>query len=95
MSKLDREVAIIKAEEFLESESREWKYNDVKAMREKSFQHENDLIVPYNTISYLKTGKIEDGLVGNTPIRVNLETGACDFIDIIQVLDYRDMGYPV
>ncbi|WP_433696859.1 hypothetical protein [Nocardiopsis sp. CA-288880] len=95
MPKLDRESALTKAEKFLKTESREWKHHDVEVIRERAFQHGRYLIAPYNTVSFLKTGKMEDSLVGNIPIQVDLTTGTCEFIDIMKVLDYRDMGYPV
>ncbi|MDE3721374.1 YrhB domain-containing protein [Nocardiopsis sp. N85] len=95
MSQLDRESALAKAEEFLASESKEWKHKDIKIIHDKAFQHEGRLIAPYNTVSYLNTGKMEHGLVGNVPIEVDMETGECEFIDIMKVLDYRDMGYPI
>lgn len=92
---IDREGAFERAKDFLDDQSKKWKHNRVRIIREDSFSHEGFLVVPYNSVDYLDGGVPGAILVGNLPIRVDLKTGECQFLDLLSVLDYRDLGFPV
>lgn len=59
------------------------------------FCHENHVIVPWDSVEFLRDGEWEKGMIGNAPIRVDRETGSCGFIGVRQAVEYRKLGFPV
>lgn len=92
---ISREGAFERAKGFLDDQAKSWKHSKVRIIREDSFSYEGFLVVPYNSVDYLDGGVSSAILVGNLPVRVDLETGECHFLDLLAVLDCRDLGFPV
>ncbi|MEU1901605.1 hypothetical protein ABZ512_24745 [Nocardiopsis dassonvillei] len=59
------------------------------------FCHEKYVVLPWDSIAFLKEGKWEECFIGNAPIRVDRETGGCEFIGVRQAVEYRKLGFPV
>ncbi|GAA1153040.1 hypothetical protein GCM10009664_21250 [Kitasatospora gansuensis] len=90
---LDRSSALQLGAEFLAEDVKTWTHpSEVRIIPEASFGDANLLIIPYDTTEFLDRGISSASLMGNLPISVNLETGECDFIDMLEVLEYINRG---
>jgi hypothetical protein len=91
---LDRAEALKAAADFLERESREWiPSHPVRTMPDRAVTDGPVLIVPYNSVALLDHGDKDAELAGNMPIRVDLITGECRQLDIIEVVGYWNRGF--
>ncbi|MCP3011988.1 hypothetical protein NGM33_01495 [Nocardiopsis dassonvillei] len=59
------------------------------------FCHEKYVVLPWDSIGFLEEGKWEERFIGNAPIRVDRDTGDCEFIGVLQAVEYRKLGFPV
>jgi hypothetical protein len=69
--------------------------NVVRVAPERGFKDGRHFVIPFDTVDFLDHGNEFARLAGNPPIVVDLETGACHFLDDDEELDYRDRGFPV
>ncbi|MFI5911661.1 hypothetical protein [Dactylosporangium sp. NPDC051541] len=93
---LDRAEALKIAAAFLERDAQEWTTkHEVRTIPDSAFTDGPFLIVPYNSVALLDHGDRSAQLAGNAPIRVDLATGECDLLDVIEVIGYRKRGFKV
>lgn len=90
---LDQEAALRCSADFLAACSILWSASNVRLIAESAFIDGGHLVVAYNTIAFLDDGEEGAELGGNMPIRVDLESGECQFISMIDFLDYMDRGF--
>lgn len=57
-------------------------------MADFAFIEDGVLLVPWNSVAVVDHGIESAELAGNLPIRVDLETGACEYIDLLEMFDY-------
>ncbi|MEU0239251.1 hypothetical protein ABZ234_16325 [Nocardiopsis sp. NPDC006198] len=92
---MKKEEAIEIAKEFFRDESNEETFHGGMISEQDIFCHEKYVIVPWDSIGFLKEGKWKERFIGNAPIRVDRETGDCEFIGVLQSVEYRKIGFPV
>jgi hypothetical protein len=91
---LDREAALAVAAAFLEEDYRDYPDAEpVRTMPERAFADGSVLIVPYNAVAALDDGDEAAELGGNMPIRVDIVTGQCRWLDVHGVSAYRRRGF--
>ncbi|MET7423828.1 hypothetical protein [Dactylosporangium sp. NPDC005555] len=89
---MDRSAAIEAAAAFLAEESRQWPELRVKVMPDTAFVDGGALIVSWNSADLVDHGIELAALAGNSPIRVDLTTGACDYVDDDDLFTYMRRG---
>lgn len=89
---LDRKEAQELAEKFLAERSKAWPANKVRLIPESCFIDRGLFIAPYNSIGFLDHADEMERLAGNFPVRVDLNTGECDFITMNEADDFMDRG---
>lgn len=92
---MQKEEAIEIAKAFFRNEGNEEIFRGGMISDQDIFCHENYVIVPWDSIGFLKEHKWEERFIGNAPIRVDRETGSCEFIGVLQSVEYRKLGFPV
>jgi hypothetical protein len=90
---LDEEAALRCAADFLAARSILWPASNVRLIPESAFVDGIHLVVAYNSVAFLDEGEEGAELGGNMPVRVDLEIGECQFISMIDFLDYMDRGF--
>ncbi|MEV4511746.1 hypothetical protein AB0K00_22575 [Dactylosporangium sp. NPDC049525] len=91
---LSREEGLAAAAAFLEEEVQGWaEQHAVRTMPDRAFIDGSILIVPYDSVASLDGGDESERLGGNVPVRVDLSTGECDYIDVHDVMAYEARGF--
>jgi hypothetical protein len=89
---LNRAEALARAAKYLDDRRVSWKTTRVRLMPEIAFEHDGVLIVPFNSIAFLDEGNENSALGGNMPIRVDLISGQCDSISLMDLVRYMKLG---
>ncbi|MEV4442351.1 hypothetical protein AB0K09_25745 [Streptomyces sp. NPDC049577] len=89
---LDRKEAQERAERFLAERSQAWGSINVRLDLEYCFVEGDRFIAPYDTVEFLDHGDEDNRLGGNMPIRVDLNTGECDFLSWEEAHDFMARG---
>ncbi|MFE2910834.1 hypothetical protein [Kitasatospora indigofera] len=89
---MDQTAALNLADSYLKTRSLDWDAPPVRLIRESSFIDGKFLIVQFNSIAFLDRGEIGEMLGGNMPIRVDLNSGNCELIKMVDLIDYMDRG---
>ncbi len=92
---MTKEEAIEVAREFFEDAISKSIIQRGMFSEQDIFCHEKYVIVPWDSVAFIKEGKWEERMIGNAPIRVDRETGDCGFIGVRQAVEYRKLGFPV
>ncbi|MET7423829.1 hypothetical protein [Dactylosporangium sp. NPDC005555] len=62
-------------------------------MEDSAFPENGFLLVPWNSVALVDHGDQDAELAGNPPIRVDLRTGKCEYIDLLEAFDYMSRGF--
>ncbi|MFC8307040.1 hypothetical protein ACFUMJ_01775 [Streptomyces olivaceus] len=84
---LNKADALLAAQRFLEGRSRSFG-QPVRIVESKVVVTEDALIAPYNSVAALE-GDVTRKLGGNMPVHVDLTSGACRFLTLLEALEYE------
>lgn len=69
--------------------------NEVRTAPERGFKDGRFFIIPYNSVDLLDHGDLDAELGGVSPIVVDLETGACRYMEFNEAIEYHNRGFSV
>lgn len=83
---ISNEEAVVLADEFLRADTS----SEVPLIvaRNEVIVRDSALIAPCNSAEFIRTDAFEDMVIGCTPVRVDLTTGACRFLTHKEAMEF-------
>lgn len=89
---LSMKEALDAAAVFLAQDGESWDPQTMRIAQERAFIEDGHAVVTYNSRTFLDEGQKGAWLLGNLPVRVDLATGACQYMTILEALASPGLG---